>query len=189
MNDSACKQAVACVAAGCSLSLCATLTSGEVSLARAEAIEDCRANKQKCRSACFDGEGGNSGSSAGSGGSGGSFAGEGGEGGASGEGGIGGSPVTKPTCCEVSSAPGCSGKAANSLTPDEKSVQTCVCAEDEHCCTKGWDEVCVWEVAEFGCGPACPAGGAGGSAGAGGAGGIAGTSGAGGNGGGGTGGV
>jgi hypothetical protein len=34
-------------------------------------------------------------------------------------------------------------------------VETCVCAMDEVCCSQGWDQTCVNEIAEFDCG-SCP---------------------------------
>lgn len=52
-------------------------------------------------------------------------------------------------CCEPQDGPGC-GDAA---------VQDCVCAEDAYCCNTAWDNICVNEVAEFGCGQ-CDGGGA-----------------------------
>jgi hypothetical protein len=52
-------------------------------------------------------------------------------------------------CCTVQDTPGC-GDAA---------VQACVCQEDPFCCANVWDQWCVDEVAEFGCGD-CGGGGA-----------------------------
>ncbi len=52
------------------------------------------------------------------------------------------------TCCEAttSATKGCSNAT----------VQACVCAKDAFCCESQWDQVCVGEVASFGCGM-CPA--------------------------------
>ena len=34
----------------------------------------------------------------------------------------------------------------------EGGIEACVCAQDDVCCMTGWDDVCVDEVAQFGCG-------------------------------------
>lgn len=48
-------------------------------------------------------------------------------------------------CCEARAEPGC----------DNAVVQACVCDNDDFCCESEWDQVCVNEVASFGCQPAC----------------------------------
>jgi hypothetical protein len=97
-------------------------------------------------------------------------AGGGGSGGAS-VGGSGGTPPTPASsCCSATTTPGCS----------DTSVESCVCAADEYCCTTAWDDICVGEVEGLGCG-SCSTGS--GGAGAGGSGGSGGTPGAGGGGG------
>lgn len=45
-------------------------------------------------------------------------------------------------CCTVHDGTGCSNDT----------IEACVCAMDDVCCTQGWDDVCVDEVASFGCG-------------------------------------
>ena len=45
-------------------------------------------------------------------------------------------------CCTPKATPGCP-------VPD---IEACVCAEDPYCCDTEWDETCVAEVDEFGCG-------------------------------------
>jgi hypothetical protein len=45
-------------------------------------------------------------------------------------------------CCEANGTPGC----------DILVVANCVCALDEWCCTNGWDQACVGEISEYGCG-------------------------------------
>lgn len=45
-------------------------------------------------------------------------------------------------CCEILATPGC----------DDPAVQDCVCMQDAFCCDTAWDEVCVEQVATFGCG-------------------------------------
>lgn len=54
----------------------------------------------------------------------------------------GGQP-TGDACCFASPSPGCSGDAI---------VEQCVCSQDDYCCTTEWDDQCVGEVDEFGCG-------------------------------------
>lgn len=49
-------------------------------------------------------------------------------------------------CCEVSEAVGCKDAA----------IMKCVCAQDDYCCTKAWDAICVGGVGKFKCGTACP---------------------------------
>ena len=80
-------------------------------------------------------------------------------------------------CCEMSWDQTCVNKVgsllcAASCSPDDSdgacctahagqtgcevnSVETCVCAMDDVCCNQGWDQTCVNEIAEFGCGT-CP---------------------------------
>ncbi len=80
-------------------------------------------------------------------------------------------------CCSDSWDATCVGRVGSSLcaeacTPDDgdgacceahpgntgcevDSVETCVCAMDDVCCNQGWDQACVNEIAEFGCGT-CP---------------------------------
>lgn len=55
------------------------------------------------------------------------------------------------TCCSAQPTAGCSDPA----------IQGCVCAKDATCCSGAWDDVCVAEVASFGCG-SCSTGGSGG---------------------------
>ena len=45
-------------------------------------------------------------------------------------------------CCQPQDGPGC-GNAT---------VQNCVCSKDSFCCENQWDQICVNEVGEFGCG-------------------------------------
>jgi hypothetical protein len=45
-------------------------------------------------------------------------------------------------CCEPHDTPSC----------DDQAVADCVCAQDTFCCTDAWDDLCVNEVIEFGCG-------------------------------------
>lgn len=49
-------------------------------------------------------------------------------------------------CCEAHGNPGC----------DDDEIEACVCAMDIACCNDQWDQICVDEVAELRCGPACP---------------------------------
>lgn len=87
---------------------------------------------------------------AGTGGSGGS--------GAGGAGGSAGSVTSKEPCCVAHDGPGCNDAA----------IQACVCAQDPTCCSGSWNQFCVNEIKQFGCG-SCEggAGGAGGSGGSG----------------------
>ena len=52
---------------------------------------------------------------------------------------------SESACCEPHRDGGC----------DEAVVQACVCEEDDYCCDIAWDEQCVAQVREFGCGM-CP---------------------------------
>jgi hypothetical protein len=61
------------------------------------------------------------------------------EGGDGGEGDGGGAPSA---CCEQQAGPGC---------PDA-TVQECVCAVDDYCCSVFWDLTCVGEVETLSCG-------------------------------------
>ncbi len=45
-------------------------------------------------------------------------------------------------CCQPNGTPGCKTAA----------IAECVCAQDDYCCTTDWDDMCVGEVTEFGCG-------------------------------------
>jgi len=60
-----------------------------------------------------------------------------------GGGGTGGEPpVGGGACCTVEATPGC-------IDP---TIEQCVCDGDPFCCATAWDEYCVAEVDEFGCG-------------------------------------
>jgi hypothetical protein len=48
-------------------------------------------------------------------------------------------------CCEPHDEPGCTGPG----------VSSCVCANDDFCCTEDWDPLCVRSVGDLGC-AACP---------------------------------
>lgn len=54
-------------------------------------------------------------------------------------------------CCEPSDAPGCV----------DGEIQVCVCALDAFCCESSWDDICVAEVEEYGCGDCGGVGGCG----------------------------
>ncbi|MCC6216685.1 MAG: hypothetical protein IT376_17625 [Polyangiaceae bacterium] len=101
---------------------------------------------------------GGAGGSFGGGGAGGSFGG-GGAGGSFGGGGAGGGG----SCCAPQSWAGC----------EDFAVAQCVCASDPYCCNSRWDDLCVNEVDQLGCG-SC-GGGSGGVAGSGGGGGFGGS--------------
>ena len=45
-------------------------------------------------------------------------------------------------CCADNGTPGC----------DNPAIQNCVCQQDSFCCEDEWDDVCVGEVNDFGCG-------------------------------------
>jgi len=45
-------------------------------------------------------------------------------------------------CCTAHDGPGCA----------DATIEACVCAQDDLCCSSSWDDVCVSEVASFGCG-------------------------------------
>lgn len=45
-------------------------------------------------------------------------------------------------CCEVHDSPGC----------DDPMISECVCKSDSFCCEAYWDDLCVSEVSQFGCG-------------------------------------
>ena len=55
-------------------------------------------------------------------------------------------PVPNPDgtqdCCEVAATPGCLDDA----------IEQCVCAQDAYCCETEWDDLCIGEVNDFGCG-------------------------------------
>ena len=57
--------------------------------------------------------------------------------------GQGGDFPSGDACCIPSMTPGCGA---------DPSVEQCVCANDDYCCTTAWDDQCVGEVDEFGCG-------------------------------------
>lgn len=61
-------------------------------------------------------------------------------GGSAASGGSGGNPGGE--CCSPSGMPGCMDQA----------VEQCVCAQDDYCCTTAWDDTCVLEIGDFGCG-------------------------------------
>jgi len=92
------------------------------------------------------------------GGSGGSGAGgsSAGSGSPGGSGGSGGSVTSKEPCCVAHDGPGCNDAA----------IQACVCEQDPTCCSGSWNQFCVNEIKQFGCG-SCggSAGGGGGGAG------------------------
>ncbi|MBX7077922.1 MAG: hypothetical protein K1X88_01970 [Nannocystaceae bacterium] len=58
-------------------------------------------------------------------------------------------PVADPTCCTPANEPGC-------IDPD---IAACVCAIDAYCCDTQWDELCVDELASYGCGSCGDVGG------------------------------
>lgn len=45
-------------------------------------------------------------------------------------------------CCTAHDGPGCA----------DETIEACVCEQDDLCCSSSWDDVCVSEVASFGCG-------------------------------------
>ncbi len=51
-------------------------------------------------------------------------------------------------CCSGQGGPGCAG---------DKTVEACVCAKDDYCCSTDWDLQCADEVSKFGC-ATCAAG-------------------------------
>jgi hypothetical protein len=53
-----------------------------------------------------------------------------------------GNPQTTGDCCVGGTNPGCSNP----------SIEQCVCAQDDYCCTTEWNDLCVDEVDQFGCG-------------------------------------
>lgn len=54
-------------------------------------------------------------------------------------------PTSLGSCCEAATTPGC----------DDPIVEACVCGQDGYCCANAWDDICVGEVASYGCGM-CP---------------------------------
>jgi hypothetical protein len=58
-----------------------------------------------------------------------------------GGGGTGGGPVGGD-CCTAKETAGCA----------DAEVEACVCAGDDYCCNTAWDETCVGEVDQLGCG-------------------------------------
>jgi hypothetical protein len=60
-------------------------------------------------------------------------------------------PCDQPgDCCHVQQTKGC----------NDPTIQACVCAQDSFCCNYSWDQICVNEVEELGCG-SCSGGGCG----------------------------
>ena len=59
-------------------------------------------------------------------------------------------PAHAADCCTPQGTPGC----------DDPNIEGCVCAGDGFCCTDMWDDQCVEEVEQFGCG-SCAVGGCG----------------------------
>ncbi len=60
-------------------------------------------------------------------------------------------------CCVAKLSTGCS----------QPSVMNCVCALDSYCCSTEWDDLCVSDVDDFGCGSCLGSGGGGGTGGGG----------------------
>ncbi len=56
---------------------------------------------------------------------------------------FGGAGPSGGDCCTPMATPGCGA---------DPSVEACVCAQDDFCCTDSWDDTCIGEVDEFGCG-------------------------------------
>jgi hypothetical protein len=54
-------------------------------------------------------------------------------------------------CCAAQAVPGCG----------DATIEGCVCAVDDYCCSTAWDDVCVGEATD--CGAGCGGGGGGGS--------------------------
>jgi hypothetical protein len=143
LADDGCKKAVGCVIAGCTLSQCASLTSGEESLSRAEIVEDCRSNKNKCRTECVANSGGSPGTGGqggAPGGTGGASAGAGqnqggaaspGSGGAGGDGGQGG--AVGKTC-----TPGCN--PSQICDPNTGNCEQCI--TDQQCTQNPYGYTC-----------------------------------------------
>jgi hypothetical protein len=50
--------------------------------------------------------------------------------------------VPSPDCCTESTVPGCG----------DPSIESCVCEQDDYCCSTAWDAICVNEVEGLGCG-------------------------------------
>lgn len=48
----------------------------------------------------------------------------------------------KGGCCDENATPGCT----------DAGIESCVCAEDDYCCTDEWDDICVGIVDSAGCG-------------------------------------
>ncbi|MEJ7735284.1 MAG: hypothetical protein WKG00_39625 [Polyangiaceae bacterium] len=46
-------------------------------------------------------------------------------------------------CCVADIFPGCF---------DDLAIESCVCSDDDYCCTFEWDDLCVEEVESLGCG-------------------------------------
>lgn len=99
--------------------------------------------------------GGSAGSGGGSGFGGSGGAGAGGGSGFGGSGGSAGGAGGAGSCCTPSLSPGCSNST----------IASCVCAQDSYCCSYEWDDLCVSEVSQLGCGSCGGSGGAGGGGG------------------------
>ncbi|MBX7083207.1 MAG: hypothetical protein K1X88_28630 [Nannocystaceae bacterium] len=56
-----------------------------------------------------------------------------------------GGAVDVGDCCSAHAGSGCSNDT----------IEACVCATDDVCCTTAWDDVCVGEVVSAGCAPSC----------------------------------
>jgi hypothetical protein len=50
------------------------------------------------------------------------------------------------SCCHTHDTPGCF----------DASIEACVCAQNSYCCEMKWDDICVAQVTEFGCGECLP---------------------------------
>lgn len=50
------------------------------------------------------------------------------------------------SCCQAHDTPGCA----------DPEVEACVCAQNSYCCEMQWDDVCVAQVEQFGCGQCLP---------------------------------
>lgn len=72
-----------------------------------------------------------------------SGAGGSGDGGTSGAGGLSSGGAPSGSCCRPSQGRGCAA---------DRSIESCVCAEDAFCCNGAWDDKCVGLVESLGCG-------------------------------------
>ncbi len=55
--------------------------------------------------------------------------------------------VPGAACCTSGQEPGCG---------QDPRIEACVCAQDAFCCSSSWDDLCVDEVVQFGCGDCTP---------------------------------